>query len=148
MNNEHQLTPGSLLDEEGNLSEAGYAFSLAKEYDRKKIKGLVSRIKEWDYYYVGNKDYGVALTVADNSYMWLVSVTFFDFINKKETTSSPMGFFPFGKLNMPSTSKVGDVFFEKKHFSFSFKHENGGRHLKVWMNILVKIKLGLKLIYF
>ena len=134
MNNEHQLTPGPLLNEDGNLIEAGYAFSLVKEYDRKKIKGLISRIKEWDYYYIGNKDYGVALTVADNSYMWMVSASFLDFKNKKETTTSPLGFFSFGKLNMPSTSKDGDVVFQRKKFSFIFRHENGGRHLLVSMN--------------
>ncbi|MCQ2796288.1 MAG: DUF2804 domain-containing protein [Bacilli bacterium] len=141
MDIEHQLTFGPLLDENGNLAEAGYAFSLVKEYDRKKIKGLVSRIKEWDYYYIGNRDYGVALTVADNSYMWLVSVTFFDFINKKEITSSPMGFFSFGKLNMPSTSNTGDVLFQKKNFSFIFRHENNGRHLMVSMNKFGKEKV-------
>lgn len=141
MNNEHQLTLGPLLNEEGNLSEAGYAFSLVKEYDRKKIRGLISRIKEWDYYYVGNKDYGVALTVADNSYMWMVSASFLDFKNKKDITTSPLGFFSFGKLNMPASSKVGDVTFMKKNFSFIFKHENGGRHLLVRMNKFGKAKV-------
>ena len=37
---EKMLTNGPLLNENGDLSEAGYAFSLVKEYDRKKIKGL------------------------------------------------------------------------------------------------------------
>lgn len=141
MNNEHQLNPGPLLNEDGNLSEAGYAFSLIKEYDRKKIKGLKTRIKEWDYYYIGNKDYGVALTVADNSYMWMVSASFLDFKNKKEITTSPIGFFSFGKLNMPSTSKTGDVIYAKKNFYFSFKHENNIRHLQVWMNNFGKEKV-------
>ena len=42
---QHKLLKGPLLDENGNLAEAGYAFSLIKEYDRKAIKGLKSRIK-------------------------------------------------------------------------------------------------------
>ena len=40
---QHKLSNGPLLDEKGDLSEAGYAFSLVKEYDRKAIKGLKSR---------------------------------------------------------------------------------------------------------
>ena len=62
---QHQLTKGPLLDEKGNLLEAGFAFDLVKQYDRKAIKGLKSRIKEWDYYYIGDKEYGVALTIDD-----------------------------------------------------------------------------------
>ncbi len=34
--------------------------------------------------YVGNNDYGIALTVADNGYMWLLSATLLDFNLKKE----------------------------------------------------------------
>ena len=49
---EKMLSKGPLLDEQGNLAEAGYAFDLVKEYDRKAIKGLKTRIKEWDYYFI------------------------------------------------------------------------------------------------
>ncbi|HBP25462.1 MAG TPA: DUF2804 domain-containing protein, partial [Acholeplasmatales bacterium] len=45
------LTPGPLLDEKGNLTEAGYATSLVKDYSREQIKSSQLRIKEWDYYY-------------------------------------------------------------------------------------------------
>ena len=84
MSKQNLLKEGPLLDSKGNLNEAGYAFSLVKEYDRKAIKRMAWRIKEWDYYYVGDDKYGVALTVADNSYMSLVSVSVLDFVNKKE----------------------------------------------------------------
>ena len=83
---QHQLKEGPLLNKEGNLDEAGYAFDLVKEYNRKSIKGLKSRIKEWDYYYIGDDDFGVALTIDDNSYMGLVSVSVLDFKNKVEHT--------------------------------------------------------------
>ena len=35
---QHKLSNGPLLDSTGNLVEAGYAFSLIKDYDRKAIK--------------------------------------------------------------------------------------------------------------
>ena len=62
-----ELTKGPLLDEKGNLTEAGFSFRMVKEYDRSKIKAGKSRIKEWDYYYIGNNKHGVAFTIDDNS---------------------------------------------------------------------------------
>ena len=126
---QHKLSNGPLLDDKGNLSEAGYAFELVKDYDRKAIKGLKSRIKEWDYYYIHDDEYGVALTIDDNSYMGLVSVSVLDYKEKKETTKSYMKWFTFGDTNFPSTSKNGDVFSESKKYSMYFGNKNGKRHL-------------------
>lgn len=126
------LTPGPLLDENGDLVEAGYANSLVKTYDRKAIKAGKYRIKEWDYYYIGNADYGLALTIADNSYMSLVSASVLTFKAPCfERTASDMAWFTKGKLGLPSTSKEGDLVYEnkKKGISFAFKHENGKRRL-------------------
>ena len=124
-----QLNAGKLLDEKGNLNEAGYAFSLIKEYNRKDINGLKGRIKEWDYYYIGDKEYGVALTIDDNSYMGLVSVSVLDYKNKTEVTKSYMEWLTFGSTNLPSTSKDGDIFTEDKKYSMFFANKNGKRHL-------------------
>ena len=66
---QHKLTSGPLLDKDGNLIEAGYAFNLVRTYNRKDIKTGKSRIKEWDYYYIGDDNFGIALTIDDNSYM-------------------------------------------------------------------------------
>ena len=77
---QHEIkTKGPLLTPDGTVSEAGYATSLIKEYDRKAIKANKLRIKEWDYYFIGNERYGVALTVADNGYMGLDSISLLDF---------------------------------------------------------------------
>ena len=73
---QHLLSAGKLLDEHGHLCEAGYATSLVKEYDRRDIRAAAHRIKEWDYYLVYNNDFGVALTIDDNSYMGLLSASF------------------------------------------------------------------------
>ena len=126
---QHQLTPGPLLDEKGNLAEAGYAFSLVKEYNRKAIKGLAGRIKEWDYYYIGDQHFGVALTIDDNSYMGLVSVSVLDYEKKSDVTKSYMKWLTFGETNFPSSSKDGDVFSESKKYSMFFSNKNGKRRL-------------------
>lgn len=126
---QHQLSNGPLLDEKGNLIEAGYAFDLVKDYRRNMIKGLKWRIKEWDYYYIGDKNFGIALTIDDNSYMGLVSVSVLDFQKKSDVTKSYMYWFTFGKVNLPSSSNDGDLIVKSKNYSMEFHNKHGVRHL-------------------
>lgn len=124
------LSAGLLLDKKGNLNEAGYATSLIKEYQRSQIKGLKTRIKEWDYYAFLNEDFGICLTLADNSYMSLASISFLDFKNKKYVTKSSMKFFSFGKLKLPSTSEIGDVIYQDKKVGIAFLNDGKERIIK------------------
>lgn len=128
---QHKLNAGPLLNNKGELIESGYHTSLIKTYDKSLVKHKRMRLKEWDYYYIGNNDYGLALTVADNGYMWLLSATLLDFNLKKEISKSKMGFMPFKRFNMPTSSDQGDVMISKGKWKFSFKHEKNHRHLEV-----------------
>lgn len=110
-----------LLDERGNLTEPGYAKKLLPVYDRTKVKGGFARLKEWDYYYVGNDRFGVALTIADNSYMGLDSISFLSFEGEPwEITKSPMRIFPMGKTNLPPTSARGVTEISGKGYFLKF----------------------------
>lgn len=130
---QHKITQsGKLLDQYGNLTEAGYSTNLILDYDRKDIKASKFRIKEWDYYLVYNKDYAVAMTVADNSYMGLMSLSLIDFNTRKETTKSVMTLLPMGKTGLPSTSAIGDVRFENKKCRFEFLNDGKERKLKCY----------------
>ena len=52
---QHEITERiPLLDERGNLTQPGYARRLLPVYDRTKVRGGATRLKQWDYYYVGN----------------------------------------------------------------------------------------------
>ena len=137
---QHKLSTGLLLNEKGDLNEAGYAFDLVKEYRRSDIKGLKSRIKEWDYYFINDDEYGVALTIDDNSYMGMASVSVLDFKNKKECTKSYIVWLTFGKVGFPSSSKDGDVSIKGKNYDMLFKNENGKRHLICTLKNLAKGK--------
>jgi len=133
MAEQHLLGPGPLLDEKGNLSEAGYAFSLVKQYDRKGIKAPKGRIKEWDYYYIGNQERGIALTIDDNGYMDLCSCTLLDFRGPSYLEKSVMHPFSFGKRKLPASSKEGDTVYEDKAVTMKFTHEGNKRHIYcVW----------------
>lgn len=114
------LTQGKLL-ENGRLAQAGYSTSTVRQYDRKDIGGHKWRIKEWDYYIVTDGKKAVALTVADNSYMSLVSASFLYFEKPRYKTTSEMKFFTFGKLNLPSCPETGNVGYASKKVKMSFE---------------------------
>ena len=91
-----QLTPGDLLDEKGMLRQAGYATSLVRRYDRSAIGASGLRIKEWDYYCITCGGVALALTIADNSYMGLDSVSLLDLDAGFQHTWSAMRLLPRG----------------------------------------------------
>lgn len=118
-----------LLNEQGELNDKGYATELLLEYHREHIKTRFYRIKEWDYYLVVNEEFAVALTIADNSYMGLLSVSFLDFVNATYKTTSVIKPFTFGKLRLPSSSKTGDIFFKDNRIQMEIRHEHKNRRL-------------------
>ena len=122
-----------LLRDDGTLTSAGYATDPVLSYHREKIRASKLRIKEWDYYYIGNEKNGIALTVADNGYMGLISASAIDFINPSEQTTSIMTIMPLGKLNLPASSSSGNVTYKGKRADFSFVTENGIRILNCSM---------------
>ena len=132
---QHEITKKHpLLDENGHLIETGYAKSLILDYDRKAIKANSLRIKEWDYYLIYNDNFGVALTIDDNSYMALDSISLLDFRKPWEHTNSPMKFFTMGKRNFPSTSEKGDIEVNEKGYFLSFKNNGRERILSFHMD--------------
>ena len=124
-----------LLDGQGNLTRAGYAKRLLPVYDRKKVRGGLTRLKEWDYYYVGNERFGVALTIADNSYMGLDSISFLSFEDEPwEITKSPMSAFPMGRTGLPPTSASGITASSGKKHAILFQAADGKRQLTAHMD--------------
>ncbi len=125
---QHEITRAiPLLDGEGNLAEAGFARRLLPVYRRADIKASKLRIKEWDYYLINNGRFALALTVDDNGYMGLDSISLLDFQEGWEITKSPMSFMPLGKLKMPESSARGDVFHAGKNYSISFVNRGDGK---------------------
>ena len=133
---QHEITAAiPLLDERGNLTQPGYAKRLLPVYDRSKVKGGFARLKEWDYYYVGNDQFGIALTIADNSYMGLDSISFLWFGGTPwEITKSPMRIFPMGKTNLPPTSAAGVTKIAGKGYFLEFNVADGKRVLRAHMD--------------
>lgn len=127
---QHEITKRiPLLDEKGNIAEPGWARKMLPAYRRRDIKANPLRIKEWDYYLITNGKIGLALTIADNSYMGLDSISLLNFEEGWEITTSPMRILPMGRTRFPSSSDKGDVSIVGKDYSIHFKHVDGKRLL-------------------
>lgn len=124
-----------LLDGRGDLTQAGYAKKLLPVYDRRAVRAGALRRKEWDYYYVGNDRFGVAMTIADNGYMGLDSVSFLNFEGAPwEITKSPMRAFPMGRTALPVTSARGTSAISGKGYALVFWADGEKRTLTAHMD--------------
>ena len=133
---QHEITRAiPLLDRQGNLTEPGYAKKLLPVYRRRDIRAGKSRIKEWDYYLINNGRFALALTVADNGYMGMDSISLLNFEEVWEITKSPMSLFPLGSIRLPESSETGDARHGGKGYALSFTHTGPGcRRLEARMD--------------
>ena len=123
-----------LLDEKGRLAEPGFSRRHLQQYDRSKIAAPKFRIKEWDYYYVGNDHYGLAITVADLGYLGMDSISILDFDNKWQCTKSPIAPLPMGRKKLPPSTLEGDVKSSGKNHYISYKQKGSERIITFMTN--------------
>ena len=131
---QHEITASRpLLDAKGNIAEPGFAKSLLPIYRRADVKASGLRLKEWDYYCVSNGKIALCLTIADNGYMGLDSVSLLNLEEGWEITTSPMQILTRGKKNLPETSKTGVSAAAGKGYNLQFTVEEGRRVLLAQM---------------
>lgn len=124
-----RLSEGLLHAPDGTLNEAGYATALVKEYKREHLRASRLRLKEWDYYCVVCDRFALALTVADNGYMWMDSVSLLDFERNRQTTCSRMRPLPAKRRDMPASSARGDIAVSGKDYAITFENDGTARRL-------------------
>ncbi len=124
-----EMSKGDLLNEDGTLKEAGYAFSAVKTYNKEAINASRLRIKEWDYHFLESDTFGVALTIADNAYMGFLSVTYIDFEQGTYHTRHKIPPFPMGRTGHPRTPSNGRINLRKGDFTFNYSYTEGKRKL-------------------
>ena len=138
--------PGPLLDEKGRLTETGYATRLIKAYDRKRVAAPSFRVKEWDYYCVVSDRYALALTVADNGYLYLDSASLLDFDANAQATKSVI-LPPLGKRRLPASSEAGDIRAAGKGYEIVFENAGARRRLYGHMDRFPNGKTGENLLF-
>ena len=122
-------SPGPLHDENGCLSEVGYATSLIKTYDRGRIAARPFRIKEWDYYAVCTGRFAFALTIDHNGYMTMDSISLLNFETNSQVTESRISLPAFAKRSLPATSEKGNIRVSGKDYEMAFDNDGSVRHL-------------------
>ena len=140
--------PGPLHDEQGRLIETGYATSLIKAYDRKRVAASRLRIKEWDYYCITSDQYALALTIADNGYLYMDSISLLEWDAHRQATASQINL-PLGnKRNLPFTSQQGDIRVSGKGYEMVFENDGKRRRLHGHMERFPTLKAGNETIFF
>ncbi|MBN2797400.1 MAG: DUF2804 domain-containing protein [Clostridia bacterium] len=124
---ENRITANTtLLNEEGNIINPGYATSMLYEYNRDAIKANIMRIKEWDFYQVMIDDWVLKMTIGNISYVAECSADLFN-VNTKELFSfSNLKLFPMSKIKLPlHPDEPSDLVVTGKHYEMCFTvHEN------------------------
>ena len=127
---QHEITEARpLLNADGNLAEPGFAKKLLPIYRRADVKASAMRLKEWDYYCVNNGRFALCLTIADNGYMGLDSISLLNLEEGWEITTSPMQVLTRGRKDLPESSASGTVTASGKGYSIQFQTEPGKRTL-------------------
>ena len=128
----HEVTQVQpLLQADGTLREPGWSRKIVQIYDRKAIQAPAFRIKEWDYYLVLSQtgEFAVALTISDDGYIGLQSVSLLNFKEQWEHTETVLNAFPMGKLKLPSDSSSGNTVYHDKRLDMEFIVSEGKRRL-------------------
>lgn len=120
----------NLLDENGNIANAGFSKKFLYVYNKRNIKKRKTRLKEWDYYYISNDKFALCLTIADMGYIGSISASVVYFVEKTQITKSSIALFTMGKFGLPVSSENGDVIAKNKNVYFEFLNDNGYRKLK------------------
>ncbi len=118
-----------LLDSDGKITEEGYATRLLWRYDRTRIEGNRLRIKEWDYYYILNHNYGLTITIADLGYSAFAAIAWLDFEKKNVEQFDTIKLF--SRIEFPADSNSGGILYEDKKIKLEFEMLDGQRVLSI-----------------
>lgn len=131
---QHEIKqPIPLLDESGGLTEPGYAKRLLPVYERGKVKGGLAPLKEWDHYLVMGDGFALTLTIADLTYMGLVSVSLADLREGWQVTEHRINPLTMGLTGLPSTSARGNVAVADRGYGMLFHNDGVNRTLTAHM---------------
>ena len=142
---QHEVTMRQrLLDSSGIVTEPGWARHPVWIYDRRDIRQMPLRIKEWDYYLVMKEDFAVAFTISDLGYTGMVSVSLIDLqggskllrlpqdqmIRPREHTETVITPFPMGRMGLGAVSSSGTVDFNNGKVHIRFYAQPGHRRIR------------------
>jgi len=116
------MKAGPVLDQKGSPIP-GYSTKSILSYDRKAIKALPWRIKEWDFYQITDGEKCLQFTIGHASYAGQIGVMLFDFKKKKKIVEkNKFLVLPFNSLHMPPNAESDhQLTYEHKDMMMQFK---------------------------
>lgn len=88
---QHEITQcHPLLDENGHVIEAGWSREFILEYNREAIQVPETDIKEWEYYLILSRDFGLGLSMANVGVCSRLTVQFMDYVKKEHVCVSDL----------------------------------------------------------
>lgn len=128
--------PGSLLDRDGNLTQAGWSTQPVLDANLEdshfyRVHALQKlRLKTWDYYAVTTPTHFFSFTISDIGYLGMVFAYVIDFTSgeyKEQTLSLPFG----GGVRLPRNSTEGVTEYTKGGLHLRFAAEQDSRTISV-----------------
>ena len=128
--------PGKLLDEQGNLTQSGWApqpvldtnLEDTRFYSIRPLQSL--RLKIWDYYAITTPTHFFSFTVSDIGYLGMIFAYVIDFQSgdfREETLAVPFA----AGVKLPRNSTEGITEYQKKDLTLRFSAEADKRLLTV-----------------
>ncbi len=124
------ITPGPVLDGQGRPNP-GWASEGVLQYNRKAIKALFYRIKEWDWMQVSDHEKALQFTIGHASYAGQVGVSMFNFKTGKKIFNRDL-ILPlvFSRLGLEaSADEDGVLEYDKKGMFLRFTKQGEGRSI-------------------
>ncbi|MDD3381936.1 MAG: DUF2804 domain-containing protein [Bacilli bacterium] len=119
---DNKLTVGNLLDQHGKLVEKGYSNKLVKTFERERIKASKSKIKETNFYFFGNQDYGFSIEISNNFFYKLAEIGFYDIKKNFRFSKSYYKFFASKDFFISESDSSGENYFKNKKILVSIKN--------------------------
>jgi len=128
--------PGALLDERGNLTQAGWApqqvldCNLENAHFYKLKLWQPMRIKVWDYYAITTPTHFFSFTISDIGYVGMVFAYVIEFATgsyEEQTLTIPLA----GGVKLPRNSYAGETTYNGGGRSLCFWVEEGKRKISV-----------------
>ncbi len=127
-----------LFGEGGNLAEPFWAREDFLRYERNAVPLLSRRgspfktLKDWDRYYILSDQAALMLMVADMGRFCQLQALLIDFKGGRKYSHREQVVFPLARLELPSSSREGNVRVQRQDTYFDFSLlDQGGRILKV-----------------
>lgn len=118
-----------IFNENGELLNPGWARKMHFQYNPEDMKVQRSRAKEWDYYFIGNEEVGVAVTINDFGVFGMFTASLLHFKEHYSMTESVYGI---GNLDQPKDDK-GTCYFRSERAEAMFIRKEGKHIIKANM---------------